>query len=166
MLRGGIQISMYSTVPPWLRTEPPLIGTVTGAPGAAFPPHGSKVVSSGAVLQSPFTAWAPLWESYLRCMSLSQPLYGKNLSQNALFVNPRGGNFLNFRAKSVAITPETENVTPVAFYDTLCKQNVIFPLHLVSFSDGTLHILRFGLHKKQRIITQKVVISLLFDEKA
>jgi len=27
----------YSTVPPWLRQMPSLIGTVTGAPGVAFP---------------------------------------------------------------------------------------------------------------------------------
>ena len=28
---------MYSTVPPWLQHTPSLIGTITGAPGMAFP---------------------------------------------------------------------------------------------------------------------------------
>ena len=35
---------MYSTVPPWLQPQLPLIDAVTGAPDPAFPPDGSEVV--------------------------------------------------------------------------------------------------------------------------
>ena len=52
--RGGIQ--KYSTVPPWLRrSAPPLIDALTGAPGGAFLPHGSEVVSHPAGVQPPCT---------------------------------------------------------------------------------------------------------------
>lgn len=70
---------MYSTVPPWLRTSPPLFQhTVTGVPGPAFPPIGSKVVSFRAVLQSLFTvrllSWYLTWYACLH-HSLLQAKY-------------------------------------------------------------------------------------------
>ena len=46
---------MYSTVPPWLRTSPPLIDTVTGVPGQPFPADSSEVVSYSAGVRSLFT---------------------------------------------------------------------------------------------------------------
>lgn len=55
---------MYSTVPPWLQPQLPLIDAVTGAPDPAFPPDGSEVVWHRAASQSPFTMWAPLWAAY------------------------------------------------------------------------------------------------------
>ena len=62
----------YSTVPPWLRPQPSLIGTVTGAPVRPFPTGGSEVVSIRAGVQMPFTLRHPLWESYRDRMSSSQ----------------------------------------------------------------------------------------------
>jgi len=47
---------MYSTVPPWLRTSPPLIDALTGVPGQPFPAGSSKVVSFTAGVQSLFTS--------------------------------------------------------------------------------------------------------------
>ena len=46
---------MYSTVPPWLRQLPSLIGTVTGTPGGPFPTRGSEVVSHKAGARSLLT---------------------------------------------------------------------------------------------------------------
>ncbi len=41
----------YSTVPPWLQPQLPLIDALTGAPVRAFPPGGSEVVSPSVVLR-------------------------------------------------------------------------------------------------------------------
>ena len=70
--RGGIQ-----SIPrfhPGYGQRPSLIDAVTGAPGRAFLPCGSEVVSIQAGIQMPFTMRHPLWESYRECVSSSQLL--------------------------------------------------------------------------------------------
>ena len=56
-IRGGIQISIPRFHPGYGNT-PSLIGTITGAPGAAFLPHGSEVVSFSAGVRMPCTKMA------------------------------------------------------------------------------------------------------------
>ena len=73
IIRGGIhKYIMYSTVPPWLRTSPPLIAcTITGIPGLPFPTVSSEVVSHPAVLQSLLTN-RPLSWNLTQCACLHQ----------------------------------------------------------------------------------------------
>lgn len=58
----------------------PLIDALTGAPGRAFLPCGSEVVSSPAGVRMPHTKRHPLWESYRGRVSSSQPFIQVNLS--------------------------------------------------------------------------------------
>ena len=79
----------YSTVPPWLRLLPSLIDALTGAPGRAFLPCGSEVVSLTAGLQMPCTIWHPLWVSACQRMSssllLSKKKYHKFFRKSMVF---------------------------------------------------------------------------------
>ena len=147
----------YSTVPPWLRLAPSLIGTVTGAPGVAFPHTRLRSGIATVSFPEPFHQPAPLCGAFRSaCLRLS--LYGENLSQNREIVNPLWRNFLKKGAISVAIIPVNPKIIPVADYETLCKQKVTKTPYLVSTAVGELNILRVSLHNNQCRNTQKVAI--------
>ena len=82
---SGVGYKLYSTVPPWLRPEPPLIAAITGGPVPAYcagvQPGSSEGVSHGAGAEEAFTKRLPLWPSYPRPVfvtaSLPCPLYHK-----------------------------------------------------------------------------------------
>ena len=85
----GYNYTMYSTVPPWLRWDPPpLIDALTGVPGRLFPTCGSGVVSLGGGNRCLSPQGHPLWESHRERVSPSQLLLTENLSQFRDVVNP------------------------------------------------------------------------------
>ena len=79
----GWDTKKYSTVPPWLLPEEPLIDALTGAPVQPFPADGSEVVSFPAGVQKPCTKRLPLWESFREHMSSSQLLSKEALMKSA-----------------------------------------------------------------------------------
>ena len=87
-IRGGIQ--MYSTVPPWLRQKPSLIGALTGAPVRAFLPCGSEVVSLSAGVRMPCTKVAPSLGIFRSARVFITAFYEKIVAQFFCLVNHSG----------------------------------------------------------------------------
>ena len=116
-IRGGIQ--KYSTVPPWLRQMPSLIGAVMGAPIRAFPPGGSEVVSPSADLQG---------------LSTNRPL-SEQLSAARVFVTALWSKCTTIVPKSQSLWRKypiigchnsvLKSITAVAYYAGLCKRKFV-----------------------------------------
>ncbi|MBQ3146751.1 MAG: hypothetical protein IJB91_03375 [Oscillospiraceae bacterium] len=155
----------YSTVPPWLQLVLPLIDALTGAPGGVFPPRGSKAVSFPASLQSLAPTGFSLGKSQ-EGVSFSQPLTGVNLSYQRKKVNPCGGSFCKIMAKSVCIILQPEAITLVAFLCRIMLTKCNFSQHIVFKIVEISYILDESLHNYFYIISQKVVVLWVFEEKA
>ena len=83
---------MYSTVPPWLRPWPSLIDAVTGAPGKAFLPCGSEVVSFGSITEPCTDRLLSGWQFPNACLphSLMEQIYHKRRELSMLCGGKRG----------------------------------------------------------------------------
>ena len=90
--RGGIQVSIPRFHPGYGKW-PSLIDAITGAPGRAFLPCGSEVVSQAAVLRKPCTIVASSLGILPLRVSSSQLFSNRNLAYFFRKVNGfRGGN--------------------------------------------------------------------------